>query len=102
MKSRLLSGAVILFLAITACRGTFQVGLEPSTPSPTPAIPTVTLTPALTLPAPASTAISVPGSPAALSGTPTSLFKAGIWVRVIGPARKFIVQRVWKTTGCFS
>lgn len=30
-----------------------------------------------------------------------SRFSAGICVRVIGPARKFITQRVWNNSGAF-
>jgi len=33
MKSRILISAIVLFLAITACTGTFQIGLEHSTPT---------------------------------------------------------------------
>jgi len=66
MKSRILA-AVIVFLAITACRGTFQLGLESSTP-------TLGASPSLTSPAAQATATPLPAGPTpqptALTPTP--------------------------------
>jgi hypothetical protein len=38
MKSRILISAIVFFLAMTACRGTFQIGMEHSTPRSTPQV----------------------------------------------------------------
>ena len=73
MKTRILLGTVVLFLVITACKGTFQIGLEPSTPSPTPLVSTATLAPSATPLAPAITPTAIPASPTAQLGTPTAL-----------------------------
>ena len=73
MKSRILVGSVVLFLVITACKGTFQVGLEPSTPSPTPVLSTATLAPTLTPLAPTITPSAIPASPTPQLGIPTAI-----------------------------
>ncbi len=55
MKSRILISAIVFFLAMAACRGTFQIGLEHGTPTSTATVwvppspqPTFTLPPTLT------------------------------------------------------
>jgi hypothetical protein len=68
MKTRILIAAIVFFLAMTACRGTFQIGLENNTPTPagigstaTPAatlLPPATATPILTNPTPQATVTS--------------------------------------------
>jgi len=73
MKSRILLGSVVLFLVITACRGTFQIGLEPSTPSPTLVLPTAASVPSATPLAPTITPTTIPASPTPQLGTPTAL-----------------------------
>ena len=60
MKSRILISAVVFFLASTACRGTFQIGLENSTPTPVLIGATVTPVPSST---PLATLTPSPASP---------------------------------------
>src|SRR5512143_978609 len=42
------------------------------------------------------------GAEAAIRVTPASWLRAGICVRVSGPGRKFMAQRVWNSIGAFS
>ena len=76
MKSRIWS-AVLILLFITACSGTFEIGLEHTPPNPTSVMPSVT--PILTLPSSAPTLI--PPSPtfqivATTVPTPTNIVLA--------------------------
>lgn len=59
MKSRILISAIVFFLAMTACRGTFQIGLEHSTRTPAPSGPTATLVSTVIPPA---TVTAIPAS----------------------------------------
>lgn len=59
MKSRI-SSAVLILLFITACNGTFEIGLEHIPASPTSAVPTATPTFMLLSPTPQTTATTAP------------------------------------------
>lgn len=75
MKSRILY-AVLILLFISACSGTFQIGIEQTPASPTSVVPSATPTVIL----PNSTPILLPPSPtpqtAAATPTPTNIVLA--------------------------
>ena len=75
MKYRIITSAIVFFLATMACRGTFQIGLEHTPSSPTTVGSTATPAPTFT---PLATLTSIPASPTAQLITPTStVFPAG-------------------------
>ena len=75
MKYRILISVIVFFLAITACRGTFEIGLEHTPSSPTSVGSTATPAPTFT---PLATLTSIPASLTAQLITPTStVFPAG-------------------------
>lgn len=75
MKYRILISVIVFFLAITACRGTFEIGLEHTPSSPTSVGSTATPAPTFT---PLATLTSIPASLTAQLITPTStVFPSG-------------------------
>lgn len=75
MKYRILISVIVFFLASTACRGTFEIGLEHTPTSPTSVGSTATPAPTFT---PLATLTTTPASPTAQLNTPTStVFPAG-------------------------
>jgi hypothetical protein len=80
MKSRVLS-AVVILLFITACNGTFQIGLENSATSPTSGVPLATSTsilPSPTSQAPLATPTSIFPNPTPQPTATTALFAGNI------------------------
>jgi hypothetical protein len=69
MKYRILISVIVFFLASTACRGTFEIGLEHTPTSPTSVGSTATPAPTFT---PLATLTTILASPTAQLITPTS------------------------------